>query len=240
MAAPSSPAPDSSTPDSTRPDTSTHGSSNANPTAAPSSPSGGQESLFSMTSCSRRRGEGGPVGAHNLEPVDFIAGGFPCKGASNAGPRTGLDHPETALWAEFARIVGELRPRYVAVENVAAIRSIHSGAVWGTVLWDLAALGYDVAWGCVRASDVGAPHGRDRIFAVARHAADVAWPGVHRSGGMDLRTLARSTLLPTPAAHGGEHAVETRMAWRKRTRRWTAARGTRSRASGLAPGWRSA
>jgi site-specific DNA-cytosine methylase len=139
----------------------------------------------------------------------FIAGGFPCKGASNAGPRTGLDHPETALWAEFARIVGELRPRYVAVENVAAIRSIHSGAVWGTVLGDLAALGYDVAWGCVRASDVGAPHGRDRIFAVARHAD--ADGGDGRSDGQPehpeqdreryvVDDPSLPTLLPTP--HG--------------------------------------
>jgi DNA (cytosine-5)-methyltransferase 1 len=118
------------------------------------------------------------AGAEQLERVGLIVGGFPCKGASNAGSRTGFGHPETALWAEFARIVGELRPRYVAVENVAAIRGLHGGAVWGTVLGDLAALGYDVAWGCVRASDVGAPHGRDRVFAVARLAdSDGArWP----------------------------------------------------------------
>lgn len=143
------------------------------------------------------------VGAHNLERVDGIVGGFPCKGASNAGPRNGFDHPETALWAEFWRIVRELRPRYVAVENVAAIRNLHLGAVWGTVLGDLAALGYDVAWGCVRASDVGAPHGRDRILAVARHAAHV---GPERAGcsrhGRD--GLANAGPLAADAARDGE------------------------------------
>jgi DNA (cytosine-5)-methyltransferase 1 len=107
------------------------------------------------------------VGAHHLEPVDCIAGGFPCKGASTAGKRTGLAHPETALWAEFARIVGELRPRYVVVENVANILALHDGAVWGTVLGDLAALGFDVAWDCVPAAAFGAPHGRDRVVAIA-------------------------------------------------------------------------
>src|SRR5690349_13694453 len=66
------------------------------------------------------------VGAE-LGRVDLIAGGFPCKGNSTAGRRNGLDHPETALWAEFARIVGELRPRYVAVENVANVLAIHDG-----------------------------------------------------------------------------------------------------------------
>jgi DNA (cytosine-5)-methyltransferase 1 len=131
------------------------------------------------------------VGAHNLERVDGIVGGFPCKGASNAGPRTGFAHPETALWAEFERVVRELRPRYVAVENVAAIRSLHHGAVWGTVLGDLAALGYDVAWGCVRAADVGAPHGRDRIFAVARHADGMAGQAPVADGGR-RGALARS------------------------------------------------
>jgi DNA (cytosine-5)-methyltransferase 1 len=116
----------------------------------------------------------GTAGAATLAPVDGIVGGFPCKGASSAGKRTGFAHPETALWSEFERIVRELRPRYVLVENVRDILSLHRGEVWGTVLGDLAALGYDVAWDCVPASAVGAPHGRDRVFAVARHAESVA------------------------------------------------------------------
>jgi DNA (cytosine-5)-methyltransferase 1 len=131
-----------------------------------------------------RRWPGVPVhddvrtaGAATLARVDGIVGGFPCKGASSAGKRTGLAHPETALWSEFERIVRELRPRFVLVENVAAILSLHGGDVWGTVLGDLASLGYDVAWDCIPASAVGAPHGRDRVFAVARHAESASGEG---------------------------------------------------------------
>lgn len=118
------------------------------------------------------------VGADLCEPVDVIAGGFPCKGASTAGKRTGFSHPETVLWREMARAVGELVPRYVLVENVANLLAIHDGAVWGEVLGDLAALGYDVAWDCLPAAAVGAPHLRDRVFAVAAYSQ-----GEHRQAG---------------------------------------------------------
>lgn len=106
------------------------------------------------------------VGALTARRVDVIAGGFPCKGASTAGKRTGLDHPETALWREMRRCVGELRPRFVLLENVANLLAIHGGDVWGTVVGDLAALGYDTVWDCVPAAAFGAPHLRDRVFAV--------------------------------------------------------------------------
>lgn len=106
---------------------------------------------------------------HGCEPVDLIAGGFPCKGASNAGKQNGFDHPETVLWREMRRAVRELRPRYVLVENVANILSLQGGAVWGEVLGDLATLGYGVVWDCIPAAAIGAPHRRDRVFAVATH-----------------------------------------------------------------------
>jgi DNA (cytosine-5)-methyltransferase 1 len=111
--------------------------------------------------------------------VDGIAGGFPCKGASTVGKREGFGHAETVLWFEMARAIGELRPRYVLVENVANILGLHDGAVWGAVLGELAALGYDVVWDCLPAAAVGAPHLRDRVFAVATHAEDF---GHERSG----------------------------------------------------------
>lgn len=110
------------------------------------------------------------VGALTARRVDVIAGGFPCKGASTAGKRTGLDHPETALWREMRRCVGELRPRFVLLENVANLLAIHGGDVWGTVVGDLAALGYDTVWDCVPAAAFGAPHLRDRVFAIAADA----------------------------------------------------------------------
>jgi site-specific DNA-cytosine methylase len=138
------------------------------------------------------------VGAHNLGRVDCIAGGFPCKGASSAGKRTGLAHPETALWAEFERVVRELRPGFVLVENVANLLSIHDGAVWGAVLGDLAALGYDVAWDCVPAAAVGAPHGRDRVFAFAAHA-----DGAHAGRHAGQRGFANGW----PDARGGAQAA---------------------------------
>jgi site-specific DNA-cytosine methylase len=107
------------------------------------------------------------VGAAAAERVDFIVGGFPCKGASTTGKRNGFDHPETRLWREMARAIGELRPGYVVVENVANIIGLLNGSVWGTVLGDLAALGYDVQWDCIPAAAFGAPHLRDRVIAVA-------------------------------------------------------------------------
>lgn len=89
---------------------------------------------------------------HGCEPVELIAGGFPCKGASTSGKRNGFEHAETVLWREMARAIRELRPRYVLVENVANILGIHDGAVWGEVLGTLAALGYDTVWDCLPAA----------------------------------------------------------------------------------------
>lgn len=102
------------------------------------------------------------VGAHNLPPADVIAGGFPCQDISNAGKRAGITGARSGLWFEFARIVRELRPRYVLVENVSAL--LHRG--FGRVLGDLAALRYDAEWQCLRASDLGAPHIRERVFVL--------------------------------------------------------------------------
>jgi DNA (cytosine-5)-methyltransferase 1 len=111
-------------------------------------------------------------------PVDLIAGGFPCKGASSAGKRNGFEHPETALWFEMRRVIRELRPRAVLIENVGDIRGMAAaageppGSLWGTVLGDLATLGFgDIRWDCVPAGAIGAPHLRDRVFAVATQSA---------------------------------------------------------------------
>jgi DNA (cytosine-5)-methyltransferase 1 len=102
------------------------------------------------------------VGKENLDTVDLIAGGFPCQPVSQAGRRKG-QNDERWLWPEFARIVGELRPRWVLAENVPALAS--KGLA--DVLADLATLGYDAEWELVSAASVGAPHLRERIFIVA-------------------------------------------------------------------------
>jgi len=106
-------------------------------------------------------------GAANLEPVDVVCGGFPCQDVSVAGRRQGLEGERTTLWGEFARIIGELRPRWVVAENVPGLLSSDDGRFFGNVLRDLAALGYDAEWDCIPAAAVGAPHIRDRVFIVA-------------------------------------------------------------------------
>lgn len=106
-------------------------------------------------------------GRHNLEPVDVIAGGTPCQDVSLAGKRLGLEGERSTLWGEFARIVGELRPRWVVAENVLGLLSANSGRFFGNILRDLAALGYDATWNVLRASDFGAPHRRERVILVA-------------------------------------------------------------------------
>jgi site-specific DNA-cytosine methylase len=105
-------------------------------------------------------------GAHNLPPVDLIAGGFPCQPHSLAGDRKGSGD-ERDLWPEFHRIICELKPAWVLGENVPGLLSSEEGSFFGQILRDLAQSGYDVEWRCLRASDFGAPHKRERTFFVA-------------------------------------------------------------------------
>ena len=100
--------------------------------------------------------------------VDVVSGGFPCQDISLAGSGAGVERgAKSGLWREMARIVREVRPRYVLVENVPALTRRGLGVVLG----DLAAMGYDASWGVVGARHAGAPHRRDRMWIVA-HAAD--------------------------------------------------------------------
>ena len=94
--------------------------------------------------------------------IDVVFGGFPCQPHSTAGKRLGAaDHRN--LWPEFRRIVGELRPRAVLLENVPGILSTYATVI----VADLAALGYDAQWGIISAADAGAPHLRKRWWCVA-------------------------------------------------------------------------
>jgi len=95
--------------------------------------------------------------------VDVVSGGFPCQDISAAGQGAGIDGARSGLWGEMARIVGEVRPRFVLVENSPMLTSRGLGRVLG----DLAALGYDARWGVLGACDAGAPHQRERIWIVA-------------------------------------------------------------------------
>jgi DNA (cytosine-5)-methyltransferase 1 len=102
----------------------------------------------------------------NTEYVDVICGGFPCQDISYAGKGAGLDGERSGLWFEFARVVREMGPRAVAVENVAALLTRGLDEVLGT----LASLGYDAEWDCIPAAAVGAPHIRDRVFVLGWNA----------------------------------------------------------------------
>jgi DNA (cytosine-5)-methyltransferase 1 len=97
--------------------------------------------------------------------VDLICGGFPCQDISNAGRRAGIDGERSGLWSEYVRVIRLLRPRYVIVENVAAI--LVRGRGFDRVLGDLAESGYDAEWDCLPAGAFGAAHIRDRCFVVA-------------------------------------------------------------------------
>src|SRR5690242_16109830 len=93
--------------------------------------------------------------------VDVICGGFPCQDLSSAGRQAGIRGERSGLWGQYARLIGELRPRYVIVENVAALLSGPSeqpGEWFGVVLGDLATLGFDAEWHCIPASAIGARH----------------------------------------------------------------------------------
>ena len=103
------------------------------------------------------------VGAHNLPPVDILCGGFPCQDISTIGKGEGLNGKKSGLWFQMFRIICELRPRIVIMENVSAI------LVRGLprILGDLAGIGYDCEWQIISASQFGALHQRKRWFAVA-------------------------------------------------------------------------
>lgn len=123
-----------------------------------------------------------------VEPVDIIAGGFPCQDVSLAGRRAGMtEGTRSNLWGAMRTAIETIRPRYVVAENVRGLLSATANSVsdmepgggplgnagadnlraLGRVLGDLADLGYDAGWCGLRASDVGAPHGRFRVFIVA-------------------------------------------------------------------------
>jgi len=95
--------------------------------------------------------------------IDIVTGGFPCQDISNAGKRNGIYGKQSGLWFEMQRIIGEVRPKFVFVENVSALLVRGFDIVLGT----LSEIGYDAVWTTLQASDVGAPHRRERLFLLA-------------------------------------------------------------------------
>jgi DNA (cytosine-5)-methyltransferase 1 len=164
-------------------------------------------------------------------PVNVLTGGFPCQDLSHAGKRAGM-RPDTrsGLWTHMAYAIDQLRPSLVVIENVRGLLSAeaHSdvepcpwcvgddadGALraLGAVLGDLADLGYDARWHGLRAADIGAPHGRFRVFVIA-HTADSydarpwyargerGWRPRVEHGVGPSQPLLPTQLLPTPAVN---------------------------------------
>ena len=95
--------------------------------------------------------------------VDVVSGGFPCTDISPAGKKAGIEGEASGLWVEMARIIREVEPRFVFVENSAmlTVRGL------GRVLGDLASMGFNARWGVLGSSDIGADHGRKRCWIVA-------------------------------------------------------------------------
>ena len=102
--------------------------------------------------------------------AQVISGGFPCQDISIAGKGDGLDGERSGMWKQMARIICEVGPEYVFVENSPMLVSRGLGAVLG----DLSSMGFDAKWGIVGAKDVGANHQRDRIWIVA-HSNSNGW-----------------------------------------------------------------
>lgn len=159
------------------------------------------------------------VGAHNLSPVEVICGGFPCQDISIAGRGAGLDGARSGLWGEMRRVIEEIRPRGVVVENVRAL--VARGM--DRVVADLVGLGYRVEGRIIAAADVGAPHRRERLFLVAHadgHRVRLEQQRVPRGRARDLRHGGQSEPVDDGEARGwgpksgmgrGAHGVSARV-----------------------------
>ncbi len=119
--------------------------------------------------------------------VDVVSGGFPCQDLSTAkwGGGAGLDGERSGLWKEMGRIIGEVRPRFVFVENSPML--VNNGL--DRVLADLSKLGFDARWGIVGADFVGAPHRRERFWLVAHSNSDRLYDGPNKRDNLHGQTI---------------------------------------------------
>ena len=114
--------------------------------------------------------------------VDVVSGGFPCQDISAAGRGAGIEGERSGLWVEMARIIREVRPRFAFVENSPML----TARGLGTVLGDLAEMGFDARWGVLGASNCGLAHKRERIWIVAHAHAG------HEHGRRGAKQVGRS------------------------------------------------
>ncbi len=124
--------------------------------------------------------------------IDVVSGGFPCQDISAAGTGDGLDGERSGMWKEMARIVSEVRPKYVFVENSPMLTSRGLGRVLG----DLAEMGFDAEWGVLGAGDFKGRHRRDRIWIIANS----------RSNGLD-ESVKSNNVLPKRTIYSHQQNV---------------------------------
>lgn len=109
-------------------------------------------------------------GRHNLPTADLICGGFPCQDLSIAGGRKGLAGERSGLWWEFARVIDEVNPQWVVIENVPGFLSSNKGKDFAVVIRWLAERGYGVAWRILDSQYFGVPQRRRRVFLIGSFA----------------------------------------------------------------------
>ena len=146
--------------------------------------------------------------------VDVISGGFPCQDISAAGTGAGIEGTRSGLWSEMARIIGEVQPRHVFVENSPLL--IRRGLA--VVLGDLAEMGFDAQWCRVSAENVGAPHKRDRIWIVAVSKVITERPGFCPSESSNERRGRSSNggcEIPNSDGRGCQERGESQPRWEK-------------------------
>lgn len=137
--------------------------------------------------------------------ADVICGGFPCQDISLAGAGAGLAGSRSGLWRDLLRAIRLVRPNYAIVENVAALL----GRGMGTVLGDLAEVGYDAEWHCIPASSVGAPHRRDRVWIVAD-----ANGGGRETGELAAATMGHGSSVGAESSDVANTCIYGREPWR--------------------------
>jgi len=151
-----------------------------------------------------------------VERPDVIAGGFPCPPFSTAGKRLGRND-ERYLWPILSDAIRVLRPSLVILENVGALLSADRGTIFGDIIGDLAEAGYVGKWACVRASDVGAPHRRERVFVVAYAGSAPGWEVARSAHGDEGPNEGRSQESADVAGSGGETVADTDSVARSQT-----------------------
>lgn len=140
-----------------------------------------------------------------------VSGGFPCTDISSAGKKAGIEGEQSGLWVEMARIIREVRPRFVRVENSPMLTARGLGRVLG----DLASMGFDARWGVLGSDDLGADHGRERIWIVADSMPWLKPLGWHLPGGwrqsQQVAKVANREIVCEPGFLGKPDGMADRM-----------------------------